>query len=156
MVKNTKVPRKGLVLFLYTLGVTGIIFGEPWLVGKLLRLFLILMIIHLLEFIVKFKLFLEDKSTGMYTHFFHTMLFGFFHWLPIQKSLKKKSKNRWIAANTYSGSSENGSRWSFGDSLDNMRIGESLFPFSCCKRSCHPLWLGSQPRLWSHDINGNL
>lgn len=85
---------KGLVLFLYTLGFAGIIFGEPWLVEMLQRILLILMIIHLLEFIVKFKLFLEEKSTGMFTHFFYTMIFGFLHWLPIQKSLQEKSKNR--------------------------------------------------------------
>jgi predicted acyltransferase len=47
--------------------------------------FIGLLVIHLLEFVMVYKL-LKASPGPMAAHFIHTLVFGFVHWLPLKKN----------------------------------------------------------------------
>ena len=83
---------KNGLLLAYILSAISYVSGGPlpFSAETIQRVFFVLMGIHLLEFIVKFKLLRGDSSMGLLGHFVCTMIYGLFHWRPIQQALKKK------------------------------------------------------------------
>ena len=48
------------------------------------KFFAVTLALHLGEFAVKYKVMKKDTTRSMADHFIQTMLFGMFHWKPIQ------------------------------------------------------------------------
>jgi hypothetical protein len=77
--------KKWQALALYGLmAIATIVFNTTIVVAIVQWVFIGLLVIHLLEFLMVYKL-LKASPGPMAAHFIHTLVFGFVHWLPIKK-----------------------------------------------------------------------
>jgi hypothetical protein len=77
--------KKWQALALYGLmAIATIVFNTTIVVAIVQWVFIGLLVIHLLEFLMVYKL-LKTSPGPMAAHFIHTLVFGFVHWLPLKK-----------------------------------------------------------------------
>jgi hypothetical protein len=77
--------KKWQALALYGLmAIATIVFNTTIVVAIVQWVFIGLLVIHLLEFLMVYKL-LKASPGLMAAHFIHTLVFGFVHWLPLKK-----------------------------------------------------------------------
>lgn len=62
----------------------GMIFGSGWVASVANLAFLGIALVHLVEFFVK-KSVLEQAGGSMGQHFLQTLIYGFFHWKPLEE-----------------------------------------------------------------------
>jgi hypothetical protein len=67
------------------LAIASAVFNTTIVVTVVQWVFIVLLIVHLLEFFMVYKV-LKASPGPMAAHFLHTLVFGFVHWLPLKKS----------------------------------------------------------------------
>ena len=72
------------VLGMWALFVAGMILGSGWVATAAKFAFVAIAFIHIVEFFVK-KSVLEKAGGSMVQHFLQTLIYGLFHWKPLEE-----------------------------------------------------------------------
>lgn len=111
-------PSKPLILMVYaaTAALYGaiLIFGDDWLspvlpsgegqIGRphvariIIKFNALVLVIHVVEFAVKYRVLKKDSTHSISHHFIQTMLFGMFHW----KHIENRQRFAWTPLKTIS------------------------------------------------------
>ena len=71
-------------LGLWALLLAGMIFGSGWVATAANVAFVAIALVHIVEFFVK-KSVLEKAGGSMAQHFLQTLIYGLFHWKPLEE-----------------------------------------------------------------------
>lgn len=79
--------KKQSVWIAWIVSLAAAVVGSGWiaLIGKIVFGFLV--VAHLAEFLINYKLF-KKEGGSMVNHFVQTMIYGLFHWTPIKERLE--------------------------------------------------------------------
>ena len=72
------------VLVMWFAFLAGMIFGGGWVDSVATFLFWGIALVHVVEFFVK-KSVMEKAGGSMGQHFFQTLIYGLFHWKPLEE-----------------------------------------------------------------------
>lgn len=67
------------------MAIASAVFNTTVVVPIVQWVFIVLLVVHLLEFFMVYKL-LKASPGPMAGHFIHTLVFGFVHWMPLKKN----------------------------------------------------------------------
>jgi len=72
------------VLVLWFVLLAGMVFGSGWIATTANVVFCVLAVIHIVEFFAK-KSVLEAAGGSMGQHFVQVLIYGLFHWKPLEE-----------------------------------------------------------------------
>ena len=75
---------KQSVLVMWFAFVAGMVFGSGWVATGATWSFFGIAVIHCVEFVAK-KSVMEQAGGSMGNHFFQTLIYGLFHWKPLEE-----------------------------------------------------------------------